>query len=1761
MKTQILGIESTSHQTRHGRVNGRLVLILAVALLVSGTVIHLVHGVMVDRNASDLYDRAVRLLDEAKADETAAQSAEGEKLEKLEKQVTQKRRDAIRYLGQYLQLETDDHEAWLLYAKSSDEFQTAPRSRRKVHERINAALRKLESAIEAGTATDDVAEQYQALRRRSIKVAMNVGALTRELSLFKIAAQDIDELNDELNNDENSENDNDAELKLWSGICAAQLQEWKQAASAFDEAIALDPSLVEAYKNLILVIRDHTRDVPFQGYDPSGRTGVTVDEVITRLGEKMVANGKPAYQAYFTRAVLEQESSETADNDEIRDADLKQAREDIEKSVKQLETLIAQPEQSIDKTIDSPAKEIEPFLVASRIYSTSARYANEHSDAETAKKFREKAHLFAATVLDRQPSNLTSYLLLSKNEQSTQFAKPTAEQDLSAPIQYLKDGLAQIPEGQRLATTEELRLRLELVEQMILAKYWEEGPDSAGKNQELQDAFISLTERNAPGSRVDFLHALQLFEQHDWNKAIPALVEAREQLLEEDLLSLRINMMLATAYGQTGNSQLQLRALERAKELSPLMIAVRVRLASALARAGRTDEAIEDLNLTKISVDGVASQIARLTIQQMQRNPVQRRKWNEVRDRLTQVLDLLDKSGRKFSPDWTTVKTALAHTYKNHATELNDTKPKQAKLALDESETLLREAIEQQPDEPTYWTELASVQFLRGSLEKDGKDKRSTQAEALKLLDEADAIFGPLPVLLTTRANAIALLHADDENTTDAIEQINALGDDLGDLNDEEKIQLWRGLGMANLSLGSIKNARRYWQQIVDTKPFNLEYQLFLLQLVLTDSKFLLSNVKPDLPADKLAELRKQHEALREEATHIAAEIRKIEGDGGPNGDFAEANALLLEIEFQQRQLATQQMTVTDEKLIAQLQRARKLLLAAKSKQPRDTEIPAVLGRVELSLGNEQAAIDNLLIAVDLGDYNSIVLDQLIPLLSKYNRNDEIRSIVNRVQIRTPEVLTPGNGSGFGNRLGAYAAQASVQLGDYADAVDLLKKISPDPENNANYHLRVGQIKLMEARSKKRVDKETEIEPHFRDAIKIAPLDPKARLALVAYLLEANRREDAVQEVEKAKTDLGSDDNHALLARMYRAVGNLDVATSEYEEALSKRPTDSILLGEMVDYYVSLKNAEAAEQAVNAALSIDEKNPSLFSVAANLYAKTGQREKALIYLKKILDRKSEFDEPFIKSARRRKALLLGTTNVYQESLNAVKLIDENLVESHDLRDLRVKMEILNRHATQDAQKQVIEILNEIDAAGQLNLQERFILAKLYQMRGNWDAAKGQLLNLVDAAPNSQKYLAEYIDGLINQNQQRDAAPFITRLEQIAPDSIALAMIKSRIEMADDDPEAAVRELTQFLDNHPPPKYDLDLAMRIGTLYKADPQPTEELLDVFEEFVKSTDDRQAPEVLKNARELYKDQKSAEAARLAAAFTGKVVARGDLFAEETLVIAKILETLAGEEISATNEAVITKAEEIYRDYVQLSRKPTAKFALASFYGRQKRISEALEICDQLDDGSIPVAQMIALKVALLRTGFATPEEVRRVSQSVDQAVQQNPNSIPLKLQLATLRDYQELDSEAIDAYDSILEKDPKNVLANNNLAWLLAMSTGNEKNTAKALNLINEAIAVRGPVPEFLDTRATIHMIQGDAAAAIADLEIAVKSTSNNNSMYYHLAQAYLLAGDFSEAKRTMQRARKQGFTPHDLHPREIEAHDQLVHDLGLDVEKK
>ena len=119
----------------------------------------------------------------------------------------------------------------------------------------------------------------------------------------------------------------------------------------------------------------------------------------------------------------------------------------------------------------------------------------------------------------------------------------------------------------------------------------------------------------------------------------------------------------------------------------------------------------------------------------------------------------------------------------------------------------------------------------------------------------------------------------------------------------------------------------------------------------------------------------------------------------------------------------------------------------------------------------------------------------------------------------------------------------------------------------------------------------------------------------------------------------------------------------------------------------------------------------------------------------------------------------------------------------------------------------------------------------------------------------------------------------------------------------------------------------------------------------------------------------------------------------------------------------------------------------------------------------------------------------------------------------------------------------------------LPGLLALR--NEKGNG-ALDLINRAIARRGPIAELLDTRGVVYMMMGDTRHAIEDLERAT-TLDPTGPKYFHLAQAYLRAGDKTAAEQSLAKARAKGLKPENLHPLEVTAYQQLLTELGVKSE--
>ncbi|MFM7518383.1 MAG: tetratricopeptide repeat protein, partial [Pirellula sp.] len=98
----------------------------------------------------------------------------------------------------------------------------------------------------------------------------------------------------------------------------------------------------------------------------------------------------------------------------------------------------------------------------------------------------------------------------------------------------------------------------------------------------------------------------------------------------------------------------------------------------------------------------------------------------------------------------------------------------------------------------------------------------------------------------------------------------------------------------------------------------------------------------------------------------------------------------------------------------------------------------------------------------------------------------------------------------------------------------------------------------------------------------------------------------------------------------------------------------------------------------------------------------------------------------------------------------------------------------------------------------------------------------------------------------------------------------------------------------------------------------------------------------------------------------------------------------------------------------------------------------------------------------------------------------------------------------ESQAIETFRRIVQDRPKDVIALNNLAMLLADSPTNSKD---ALPLINRAIELVGTKAALMDSKAYVLLRLGRYEEAISILS-ALLAKNDSPSVRFHLYQAYL-----------------------------------------------
>ncbi len=245
-------------------------------------------------------------------------------------------------------------------------------------------------------------------------------------------------------------------------------------------------------------------------------------------------------------------------------------------------------------------------------------------------------------------------------------------------------------------------------------------------------------------------------------------------------------------------------------------------------------------------------------------------------------------------------------------------------------------------------------------------------------------------------------------------------------------------------------------------------------------------------------------------------------------------------------------------------------------------------------------------------------------------------------------------------------------------------------------------------------------------------------------------------------------------------------------------------------------------------------------------------------------------------------------------------------------------------------------------------------------------------------------------------------------------------------------------------------------------------------------------------------------------------------------------------------------VAEAEPFYRAYAdspQGKAKPASLVPLIGYLGRQDRLKEALDLCERLQ-GKVSDETMIPVWIECLRSARPNAEQARRVEVWLEAARKTQTSPVLIDLALANLRDLQEQPAEAERIYRDLLQRDPKNLIAANNLAVLMTLRG---KNPAEALEVIQRAIDTGGPRPTLLDTRAMIYMAQGQWDQAVKDLQEVV-SIEAWPSSYIRLARAHEKLRDRRAAREALSKAEKGGLKMGDLHPLERPVYEALLREL-------
>ena len=644
----------------------------------------------------------------------------------------------------------------------------------------------------------------------------------------------------------------------------------------------------------------------------------------------------------------------------------------------------------------------------------------------------------------------------------------------------------------------------------------------------------------------------------------------------------------------------------------------------------------------------------------------------------------------------------------------------------------------------------------------------------------------------------------------------------------------------------------------------------------------------------------------------------------------------------------------------------------------------------------------------------------------------------------------------------------------------------------------------------------------YKQAVELGASTPAIYERLISLLVQTRQFDAANRYLAQLReTTVLSERLESLQMFLALQSGDAAAAAALAKRAVDARPEDAMAWVRLGQTLTAAQRSEEAEAAFLQAVQISPEDARVRAALFNFYLKTKQVERARQLLDQLAAKGHLKDQERTALLSRGYELIGDQQKAEAAYQEAMRLMPDN--PTTHLRWAEYLLRSTGRRRLDEAERalrRVLQLAPETDAA-------RRLLASVLAMRGG--AAAWQEAFRLLQAPGSD---AATVD-------RRLQALFLVSRGGTASFEKARQLLEDLLSDPRQTTDGDLLLLAKLDETEG--KFQSAEQRYVSLLGRADPQPDH--LAAYIDFLLRRDAADRATGWLNKLESVAGD-SANALALRARW---LKARGEPVEAWLEEKAKSLLEGAGEDNNRqlaamklvgdtyTLAELHAAAEPWYRKVHE--RQPAAFAPLALSLARQGRLDEAIDLCLEGAD-LVPPARTAGTLAAVLTAGSPTPEHAEKLPPVFNKWLEKSPNDANLIFAVSLAQLALGHMDESIRLCQRLVEVEPENVAALNNLATLLGEQSGSGQ---PGMEYVDKAIRIAGPRAYLMDTKGMLLLYDGKLKEAIACLEDAVHSLAVDPRYHFHLAVAYLRVGRKDDAARQFAIAQRTGLANQILTP--------------------